>query len=726
MVNNGESYIFMNLNLYCQYKYICLNLIGIINFIFTSNRFDIANAKGKVIVVVKGGIPAEEDMPESIYNYIQTNTYLLSSDTNFFKKLRTVLPHNNSRVRTISTHDPSFELQRPLSMTIPAPDISYEEWKKIKNGDPTKINANLFMNEQAKHLSYNGKYEIDRSKFESGMMLGGGNFGCVCEGYADGLFHPGQRMKVAIKTVNNALDATQLHSLMCEIKVLDKLDMQLNLVNMVGACTTQFRTGQVWLLLEFCPHGSLKSFLRKEKKNIILSLQNRSPIKGLDDRLFIKWAHSIAKGMDYLVSKRIMHGDLAARNILIGSSEGSTENYVAKIGDFGLSRTFYDTDRYKKEERDVPWKWMDIDYLETGEFTMKSDIWSFGIVLWEILSLGREPYPAANTKSTVEEIKAGFRLPCPEETRNVPWLLELYNGSTKWCWQLDLNLRWSFSDFVEYFETYLTNEEKEEYKTMEKEYITMQSLLSNDTTLSKKQILSGPQNTLDIQSATNETEIKTQDTQPVSGYMKFKGAQPGDGGLNENPNETGYVSSMQAVATVSPNANSSGYHSIQGIQPTQSGLVPLMFPIPDSNGYYRVQGTSSVNVIVSSLEDSSGYHSIQGLQSGDGRSQTTNSCAMGLSNSSTITTLLEPQDLDDPEGVGYIAPSQAGSKSPLNSSSKGYHRIEMGENDDSEIVISDTNQMGYIAIGQVGDEVPAITKSTTESYITVSQVMSQN
>merc|ERR1719491_887318 len=162
------------------------------------------------------------------------------------------------------------------------------------------------------------------------------------------------------------------------------------------------------------------------------------------------------------------------------------------------------------------------------------------------------------------------------------------------------------------------------------------------------------------------------------------------------------------------------------MQPAQSGSVPLMVLNPYSNGYHKVQGTSSVNVIVSSLEDSSGYHSIQGVQSGDERSLTSNSCAMGLPNSSTTTTLLEPQNLDDPEGVGYITPSQAGSKPPLNSSPKGYHRIEMGENDDSEIVISDSNQMGYIAIGQVGDEVPAITKSKTESYITVSQVMSQN
>ena len=129
---------------------------------------------------------------------------------------------------------------------------------------------------------------------------------------------------------------------------------------------------------------------------------------------------------------------------------------------------------------------MDIDYLETGEFTMKSDIWSFGIVLWEILSMGREPYAGGDTKSTVDEIKAGFRLPCPEEVQHVQELVDLYNGSTQWCWQLNLDLRWNFADFIEYFETYLTNNEKEEYKSLEKEYATMQNLMNDDTTLLKR------------------------------------------------------------------------------------------------------------------------------------------------------------------------------------------------------------------------------------------------
>jgi len=242
---------------------------------------------------------------------------------------------------------------------LKAPFQDVEKRKKLLlrqlSGDPTKVSPDLPLNAQATHLDYSEiakkKFEIDRSKFQTGKMLGGGSYGCVCDGTAEGLFHPGHKTKVAIKTVNNELDITQLHALVCEMKVLAKLDMRLNLVNMLAACTTQLGDGQLWLLIEYCPHGDMKSFLRKNREKFKMSFENKFPVNGLDERLIIKWAHSIAKGMEYLSSKKIMHGDLAARNILIGGLEGGQENYVAKISDFGLSRTFYDKTRYKKTRK---------------------------------------------------------------------------------------------------------------------------------------------------------------------------------------------------------------------------------------------------------------------------------------------------------------------------------------------------------------------------------------
>jgi hypothetical protein len=166
-----------------------------------------------------------------------------------------------------------------------------EEWKK---GNLNMINSYMVLNEQAAHLSYSGKHEIDQSKFEIGRKLGGGNFGSVYEGMAEDLIHPGKKNKVAIKSVNNPLDPTQIYAMICEIKVLDQLENRLDLVNMNGACTTKFKSGKIWLFLEYCTHGDMKSFLLKNRDIISRDLGHYMvPHEILNIRLFIKWSHTL-------------------------------------------------------------------------------------------------------------------------------------------------------------------------------------------------------------------------------------------------------------------------------------------------------------------------------------------------------------------------------------------------------------------------------------------------
>jgi serine/threonine protein kinase len=103
---------------------------------------------------------------------------------------------------------------------------------------------------------------------------------------------------------------------------------------------------------------------------------------------------------------------------------------------------------------------MDVDFLETSIFTMSSDVWSFGVVFWEMLSIGRTPYAGGNANDTIKKIKAGYRLPPPEEIIQIKWLVKYYKEVTQMCWHSKPKNRSSFSNLVETFETYLNSEEK--------------------------------------------------------------------------------------------------------------------------------------------------------------------------------------------------------------------------------------------------------------------------
>ena len=193
-------------------------------------------------------------------------------------------------------------------------------------------------------------------------------------------------------------------------------------------------------------------------------------------------------GMEYLYKKKIMHGDLAARNILIGGMEGDpNDNYVAKISDFGLSKNFYDNYRYKKTNREeVPWKWMAFEYLNDGQFSMKSDVWSYGVVIWEILSLGQEPYAGKNFESIKKEFIAGFRLSCPQELRQLSWLEEFYSKVTTKCWVTEPKYRYNFTDLVRILEKYLTPSELKQNQDLNEQYKTMRAHIMNDETRLKR------------------------------------------------------------------------------------------------------------------------------------------------------------------------------------------------------------------------------------------------
>ena len=164
--------------------------------------------------------------------------------------------------------------------------------------------------------------------------------------------------------------------------------------------------------------------------------------------------------MEYLAAHKIMHGDLAARNVLIDDDSGKCGHIIAKVADFGLSKRFYENIHYVKEQRVyIPWKWMAIEYLKDSFFTLTSDVWSFGVVVWEMFSIGQEPYAGKSFDDIVPMLKNGHYLKCPEEVSTLQRaedLYTLYSKISEMCFTQDPTTRANFTDIVAMLEGELT------------------------------------------------------------------------------------------------------------------------------------------------------------------------------------------------------------------------------------------------------------------------------
>ena len=374
-------------------------------------------------------------------------------------------------------------------------EMRQQEMLKTLAGDPTKVDRRRTINEQISFLSYNPKVEIDKSTFQTDMILGSGNFGTIFVGHLSDAVDKEFCTRVAIKTLTNSMDDEALFSLVCEMKILSNLESHSNIVNLIGCCTSEYaKNGNLWLLLEFCEKGDMKTFLINHRQEFRLLLENKpeeiAKTRGyitvgscvdykatkqdcansitndllLDTRILLTWCHGIANGMSYLSSEKIMHGDLAARNILLKVVNG---RLIPKVADFGLSKRFYnDTSYLKKNRPHIPYKWMALEYLLDGLFHLTSDVWSYGVVLWEIFSLGQEPYPGKEYEDLLQLLRSGYTLPCPTYVENYSsdWKAkEFYDVISGVCFGLDPSHRATFATLVKYIEKHLTREEKIEY-----------------------------------------------------------------------------------------------------------------------------------------------------------------------------------------------------------------------------------------------------------------------
>ncbi|XP_070315406.1 muscle, skeletal receptor tyrosine-protein kinase isoform X3 [Odocoileus virginianus] len=271
--------------------------------------------------------------------------------------------------------------------------------------------------------------EYPRNNIEYVRDIGEGAFGRVFQARAPGLLPYEPFTMVAVKMLKEEASADMQADFQREAALMAEFDNP-NIVKLLGVCAVG---KPMCLLFEYMAYGDLNEFLRSmaphpgrglSPSDLSPGSQASSPGPpplSCAEQLCI--ARQVAAGMAYLSERKFVHRDLATRNCLVG------ENMVVKIADFGLSRNIYSADYYKANENDaIPIRWMPPESIFYNRYTTESDVWAYGVVLWEIFSYGLQPYYGMAHEEVIYYVRDGNILSCPEDCP-----LELYN-LMRLCW----------------------------------------------------------------------------------------------------------------------------------------------------------------------------------------------------------------------------------------------------------------------------------------------------
>ncbi|XP_059131121.1 ephrin type-A receptor 5 isoform X9 [Peromyscus eremicus] len=270
--------------------------------------------------------------------------------------------------------------------------------------------------------------EIEASCITIERVIGAGEFGEVCSGR---LKLPGKReLPVAIKTLKVGYTEKQRRDFLGEASIMGQFDHP-NIIHLEGVVT---KSKPVMIVTEYMENGSLDTFLKKNDGQFTV-IQLVGMLRG------------ITAGMKYLSDMGYVHRDLAARNILINS------NLVCKVSDFGLSRVLEDDPEaaYTTRGGKIPIRWTAPEAIAFRKFTSASDVWSYGIVMWEVVSYGERPYWEMTNQDVIKAVEEGYRLPSPMDCPAALYQLMLD------CWQKDRNSRPKFDEIVNMLDKLIRN-----------------------------------------------------------------------------------------------------------------------------------------------------------------------------------------------------------------------------------------------------------------------------
>lgn len=304
---------------------------------------------------------------------------------------------------------------------------------------PRRPGDSLILDEESRHLIEDANLLIDREKILLLEIIGQGHFGCVYRGFMKSDTNK-EDIEVAVKTLKSLTDHNMYTSSHEGRKFLEEaLRMREfdhpNIVRLIGIALD--KEDMPLVVLPFMKHGDLLTYIRDE--------HNNPTVKDLMD-----FGIEIAQGMEYLSNLKFVHRDLAARNCMLD------DNMTVKVADFGLSRDIYERDYYSSDDRKakLPVKWMALESLEKGIYNIKTDVWSFGVVLWELMTRGVCPYPEVDNWDIIKFLKSGRRMPQPSYCPDQLYAIMLQ------CWEEHARLRPSFAELVKAVKSIIVHMEK--------------------------------------------------------------------------------------------------------------------------------------------------------------------------------------------------------------------------------------------------------------------------
>ncbi|KYM80805.1 Fibroblast growth factor receptor 3 [Atta colombica] len=361
---------------------------------------------------------------------------------------------------------------------------SMDSLKKLLNRDYAVENSDTV-------LPHN-KFLLAPQRLKFKGILGSGAYGIVRLASLQDEF--GAIADVAVKMMKDDPTVDDIKNFYREISMMKSAGQHPNIVSLIGYCTLY---NKPLLVVEYCSKGDLQTYLRTIWQNIVNAVfECRTHLKSnvasfanntdqkrcicnykkthtIANRLYdiqrdvtkyienitsadlLNFARQVATGMEFLSSNRIVHRDLAARNVLVRSDR------VVKISDFGLSRDIYQENVYRKKGNGkLPLKWMALEALTHQIYTTYSDVWAFGILLWEIVTLGATPYPDTPTNKILQFLKSGYRMERPPNCSR-----ELYSIMYS-CWNIRSQSRPTFTELKQNLDKLLSNYSENKYLSL--------------------------------------------------------------------------------------------------------------------------------------------------------------------------------------------------------------------------------------------------------------------